>query len=216
MKKIMYAFILISLIFPLAACSTSAASTASAPSDSLSQEGQLLLGTLKLDSTDVAVNVDQAAVLLPLWETLQSMAVSGTSAAAEVDALVAQIQASMTSEQMAAITTMNLASTDLAAAVAEYKASSAATTSGNSSSAGLPQMTTGSGGPMAAPAGGNPPTDMGVGPMSANGSTSGMDIAQAASTPSSGAQSSTNTVQIPANLIGALVQQLQKTIAGAK
>ncbi len=117
-------------------------------------EGQLLVGTLKLETTDLAVSSDQASQLLPLWETLQSLATSGTAATEEVQAVVDQIKSTMSTSQISSITAMNLTQQDLATAMSDNGASSsssnpASTTSGNS--AQLP-----AGGPAGAPAGGNP------------------------------------------------------------
>jgi len=76
--------------------------------DALSVQGQLALGTVQLDETDLAVDEAQAAELLPLWQALQSLSNSDTAATAESDAVVNQIQDTMTAEQIQAIATMAL------------------------------------------------------------------------------------------------------------
>jgi hypothetical protein len=84
---------------------------------------QFLLGTFKLEGTDQAVTAAQAAVLLPLWteysDSNQSMGPGSgqtgttsdnTDVQAQIDALVAQIQAAMTSDQTQAIADLQLTS----------------------------------------------------------------------------------------------------------
>lgn len=74
---------------------------------------QLLIGTLKLEGTDQAVTAKQAADLLPLWQTMKVLSESDTAAQQEKDALSTQIQETMTSKQMQAITDMKLTRTDM-------------------------------------------------------------------------------------------------------
>lgn len=76
--------------------------------DALSLDGQLAIGTVQLDDTDLAVDADQAAELLPLWQAFQSLSNSDTTATAELQAVLKQIQATMTVEQIAAIADMQL------------------------------------------------------------------------------------------------------------
>ena len=80
---------------------------------SLSQVNLLLVGTLKLENTAQAVTKDEAAQLLPLWQAYRSLSTSQTSADAEVEALLKQIQSTMTTSQVQAIQAMNLTSTDM-------------------------------------------------------------------------------------------------------
>ncbi|PWB52040.1 MAG: hypothetical protein C3F13_12235 [Anaerolineales bacterium] len=80
---------------------------------SMSEVNQLLVGTLKLDGTANALTSEQAAQLLPLWQAYLSLSNSDTAAEAEVGGLLKQIQASMTAQQIDAITDMNLTSTDM-------------------------------------------------------------------------------------------------------
>ncbi len=95
----------------LTACSASPSSSAN-PS-STSQNGstgelpattQIALGTFKLDGTANAVTAEQAAELLPLWETLRDLSASDTAAQQEIQALDTQIQETMTDQQRQAIT----------------------------------------------------------------------------------------------------------------
>ena len=72
---------------------------------------QLALGTLELEEMDDAVTREQATTLLPLWQALQG----SVTAEAEVNAVLAQIEGTMTEEQLAAIAAMQLTQEDTAA-----------------------------------------------------------------------------------------------------
>jgi hypothetical protein len=82
----------------------------------LDVSSQLALGTLELEGTEDAVTPEQAATLLPLWQALQS----GVTAQAEVNAVLAQIERTMSPEQLAAIAAMQLTQDDLAAWAQEH------------------------------------------------------------------------------------------------
>ncbi len=88
-------------------------SSGSQDTAALSKVNMLLVGTLKLEDTDQAVSVSEATQLLTLWQAYQSLSNSQTSAEAEVDALVNQIQAAMTAQQVDAINAMNLTTQDM-------------------------------------------------------------------------------------------------------
>ncbi len=114
MKKIIIALTIFAILSVLVACSQTSTSTGSTGnSASLSTEAQLLVGTFKLEDTDLAVSSDQAKQLLPLWQTLQSLSSSSTAASEEISAVVDQIKGTMTSSQMAKITAMKLTQTDI-------------------------------------------------------------------------------------------------------
>ena len=119
MKKLSFILSTI-LILILTACGSAANRTTpasnpqgGAPTGELPATTQLILGTFKLDETENAVTAEQAAELLPLWQTLQVLSESDTAATQETEALVAQIQETMTAEQMQAITDMNLTREDM-------------------------------------------------------------------------------------------------------
>lgn len=76
--------------------------------DALSVVGQLAIGTVQLEETDLAVDETQAAALLPLWQAYQALGQSDTTAGVELQAVVSQIERTMTTEQMAAIAAMKL------------------------------------------------------------------------------------------------------------
>lgn len=119
-------FVLLALF--LASCSGTAApvSTTSTNSDAyvspdldvsyenaLNTRLQLTLGTIKLAETTNPITADQAKVMLPLWQALQNMTRTGNSAQAEVNALLAQIEAEFTPEQLTTIREMKLTSADI-------------------------------------------------------------------------------------------------------
>jgi len=87
---------------------TSAVLDASYPG-ALSVGSQLALGTLQLEETENSVTPEQATTLLPLWQALQG----GVTAQAEVDAVLKQIEGTMTPEQLAAIAAKQLTQDDL-------------------------------------------------------------------------------------------------------
>ena len=69
---------------------------------------KLAIGTLKLDETEFAIASDQASDLLPLWQVLLTLTTSDASAQQEINAIVEQIQETLTSEQLQAIEEMSL------------------------------------------------------------------------------------------------------------
>lgn len=81
--------------------------------DALSIQGQLAVGTLLLEETDLAVDEALAAELYPLWQAVQSLSNSDTAAEVEVQAVVNQIQGAMRAEQVAAIAEMQLTAESL-------------------------------------------------------------------------------------------------------
>jgi hypothetical protein len=98
--------ILLMLLVTLTACGGGAA-TLTEPT-ALPQSIQLSMGTLKLEETPQAVTAEQAQELLPLWQMLRTLQQSDTAAQAEIEAVLNQIQGTMTPEQRAAIKEMDL------------------------------------------------------------------------------------------------------------
>jgi hypothetical protein len=80
---------------------------------------QLILGTLKLETTNLAVDADQASELVPLWKALRSLSNSDTAAEAEIEALINQIQDAMTTEQIEAIAALEFAQEDMRTIIQE-------------------------------------------------------------------------------------------------
>ena len=79
----------------------------------LSSRLLLALGTLKLAETSVPITSDQAPQMLMLWQALESLTQSGTSAEAEVNAILTQIDQEFTTDQAVAINAMSLTQEDL-------------------------------------------------------------------------------------------------------
>jgi hypothetical protein len=78
----------------------------------LPASSQLALGSLRLEETENAVTPEQAEALLPLWQAIQSGTLESN---AEINAVLKQIEGKMTSEQLAAISAMQLTGEDLGA-----------------------------------------------------------------------------------------------------
>lgn len=74
----------------------------------LSTEMKLLIGTFRLDGTNLEVTADQAKVLAPLWMTMKTTAANMLVTVEDIQAVTAKIQAAMTPEQLQAINDMNL------------------------------------------------------------------------------------------------------------
>ena len=217
MKKTIIALTIFAILSVLVACSQTNPSTGTTGnSASLSTEAQLLVGTFKLDNTDLAVTSDQAKQLLPLWQTLQSLSSSSTAATEEINAVVDQIKSSMTSSQMAKITAMKLTQTDIMSIMNQ------AGVSPNGASSTTTPMPRGGGFPSGGgtQAGGNAPG--GGAPGGAGGPPSGgfpgggdpgVGVAPggASATPQANRPAGMGN-QVPPPLLNALIQLLQKKI----
>jgi hypothetical protein len=204
MKKLFFSIIMVFGVI-LSACSTSSTGLPIRSADNdLPIETQLAVGTLKLEGTDQDVTVEQAQELIVLWQVDKELSERDTAAQAEVDGLITQIRDSMTSDQMQAITDMQITRQDVFSSEQEMAVVSN-NSDGNtiSSSENRP-----AGGPPSD--GGSAPMDGGV-PMnmSGAGSASGMDQSQSAQA-GAGLQSAT---EIPSAFVEAVVQSLLKKIA---
>jgi hypothetical protein len=102
--------------FLLASCGTTNnnSNTAGPSQPSMSLPEQLLIGTLKLEGTKLAVDKTQAATLLTLWEAYKELMSNNSTAKQETDAVISQIQSSITPDQFKAITNMKLTYKDIA------------------------------------------------------------------------------------------------------
>jgi hypothetical protein len=76
----------------------------------LPASSQLALGTLQLQGTGNAVTPEQAKALLPLWQAIQGGALQSN---AETNAVLKQIEAVMTADQLAAIAAIQLTLEDM-------------------------------------------------------------------------------------------------------
>lgn len=188
------------------------------PSDNnaVSVELQLLLGTLKLGGSDLAVTSAQASTLLPLWNNFKTIsqnrgpgqrpgeatpqAETGNSETqAQKEALIKQIQAVMTADQLQAIDEMKITRETAMTILQEQGLTMGGSQPGNGNDPGNgnppPQGTPPAGGP--APSGGD--SGRGIPP---NGQPPGNGQLPAA--PAGGGM-------VPPELINALVQVLEKT-----
>jgi hypothetical protein len=218
MKKVIFALTILAILSVLVACNkTSDAAGSAGNSTALSTEAELLVGTFKLEDTDLAMTSDQAKQLLPLWQTLQSLSTSNTAATEEINALVDQIKSTMTSQQLAKITAMKLTQQDVMSIMSQAGVSpnGASTTTTPMVLRGLPSgggsqgagggpgggggMPSGGGAPGGGgfPAGDDP--GMGAGP-------GGMSSTPQAVRPNGMAN------QVPTPLLNALIELLQKKI----
>lgn len=119
MKKISL-MILTIFILILTACSgtsNTSPSTSGQSTDIAATElptvSKLVVGSFKLEDTDLAITSEQAIELLPVWQVYQEVSTSDTAAQAEIDALIEQAQETLTSKQMDAINAMNLTQQDV-------------------------------------------------------------------------------------------------------
>jgi len=215
MKKLTPLFLTL-FILSLAACSASPSSSANPGSTNqngstgeLPATTQIALGTLTLDGTDNAVTAEQAAELLPLWETLRDLSTSDTAAQQEIQALDTQIQETMTDQQKQAITSMNLTRQDMFAVLQTQGTGfgngqqSNNSQNGNSSGNGNRNFTFGQGAGGPPPDGGGFPGGQGFGGQGQNRSAEQIATAQAARQAGGGNR-------IPTPLINALVEFLKK------
>jgi hypothetical protein len=208
MKKWMFVTIMVSLVLALTACgSLSGSNTAAKASTTLSLEEQLLVGTFKLENTSLAVTSEQANTLLPLWETLESLASSNTAASQEVDAVVSQIESSLSTQQVSGITAMKLTQQDLATLALDTGTLSTTAASNNTAKTSAAQLQAGAGDPGA----GNPPGDMSAG-MGAASDVQTVSQAQTGTSQVVSTSSAVATNQVPAAMIKVLVALLQKKV----
>jgi hypothetical protein len=189
----------------LAACSsTSTGTPAGTNNNDLPIETQLAVGTLQLVGTEQDISLEQAQELLVYWQVYGEISQSETSAQAEIDGLVAQIQETMTADQLQAITDMEISQQNVLASmqgVAVDSSDSSDSTVSAPSNSGMPAGAPPSDGAL--PDGGMPSDFGGAAP--ATSADSGQN-AQA----SSGA---TASAIVPSLLIDALIQSLQQKIA---
>ncbi len=73
----------------------------------------LMIGTFKLDGTELAVTYDQANEMLPYWKLLKNMLSDGTAAQAEIDAVVEEINSIFTIDQLSIINDLEIESDNL-------------------------------------------------------------------------------------------------------
>ena len=192
MKKILV--VGLAMMMTLAACGGSVESTdsASAGTDgaavadelvaaqgALSPVAQNILGLLKLEDTELAVDPTQAATLLPLWQAYRSLLNSDTTAPAELEALQAQISQVLSDEQQDAIAAMDLSPEDMSTLMEELGVTPFGGAAGDGTRAGPGGAFPSDGGPaggMAPPDGGFVPGQgMGQGMGAGGAAAEGLD-----------------------------------------
>ena len=208
------------ILLTLTACGSAPRATSADPgfasqggtaTGELSASMQIAIGTLKLDGMDNAVTSEQAAELLPLWETMQVLENSDTAAKEEIEALSTQIQETMTKEQMQAITAMNLTRQDMFSIMQAQGAGTGTgrqsnkAQNGNSFGNGNRNFTFGPG------SGGPPPEERfaGGGSGFGGGGQGQIRSAQQVATAQAARQAGSGN-RIPAPLINAVIEFLKK------
>lgn len=225
MKKYPIIFLTLFSILALTACGTSRSAqpgAGSAPqggpdAGALSSAAQLIVGTLKLDGAPQAVTAEQSKELLPLWQTLLVLANSDTAADQEKEALITQIQETMTAEQMQAIQAMNLTRADMATIMQQQGPAMGNSQNGGQNSTGRGEFPGGGPGGGGMPGGGPGGGGMPGGGMPGGGgggfSGQGQNVsAEQIATAQAARQADPNFV--PPMLINAVIEYLKKT-AGA-
>lgn len=224
MKKLILILLTI-LALTLTACGSASNSTeaaASSQTDSspqaLSGPSLLLIGALKLDGTDQAVTAAQAKELIPLWQVYQSLAESDTAAQVEIDALVKQIEETMTDAQIKAINDMGLTPQDMFALMQEMglgMGNGQSSNSGNDSNFTPGQgMGPGGGTPPDMGGGGGAPPDMGGGGGVPGQAPDGQSISPEQIATAQAARGAGGFNRVPSALLDALIEYLQK-VAGS-
>lgn len=201
MKKFLFSVLLLLTII-LTACSSASTGTAlNSTSADLSIEAQLAVGTLKLAGTDQDITAEQAKNLMLYWQVYQELGESDTAAQAEVDGLVAQIQETMTADQMQAIAAMQITQQDVFTSM-----QGATSISRGRNTVSLPSgETMPAGGPSAdggeVPMGSGIPADMSAGaPASSIEQTNSMSA-------------NASLTKVPSALVDTVIQVLQERIS---
>ena len=224
MKKTIFILSILAMLSVLVACTkTTTTQVQNGPggnSAPLSAATQLLVGTFKLEDSDLAVTSAQAKQLLPLWQTLKELSSSNTAADEEINAVVDQIKSAMTTQQMAKITAMKLTQQDIMSLMSQAGVSpngaNATTTPmalnglpGGNNSQGGGGGAGGAGGAGGPPAGGPQGGGAPSGGMPGGGGGEPGMIGGASTTPQAVRQMPN---QVPAPLLNALIELLQKKI----
>lgn len=142
MRKTIFTVIVL-LAMTLTACSAATTTPQADPNklntsytNALPVATQLLIGTFKLDGTKNVVTAKQAKALIPLWQVYESLSTSDTAAQEEINALLDQIQETLTPTQMQAIKGMQLTSQDMFTTLQEQGISGSNRQSFNQSNSG--------------------------------------------------------------------------------
>jgi hypothetical protein len=122
MKRIAILAVAVLMVLSVASCTkTGANDSAARTGDAAAQQAtlspamRLVLGAFRLEGTAQAISAEQAGELTTLWKAFRALSLSDTAVAQEVDALVKQIESTLTAGQRQEITAMQLSYADLAA-----------------------------------------------------------------------------------------------------
>jgi len=172
----------------------------------------LLIGTLKLQGTSNAITATQAAALVPLWQAYAQLTSSNTAAQAETDAVVTQIQQTLTPAQVQAITAMKLTRQDVFTEMSSLGLTNGGGANGTPGFSFTPRAGGGGGGGggFAFGGGGGPPPG-GFGGGGGGVPGSGGTTARPTQNATQIAQRAQFANRIPTPLMNALVSYLQKT-----
>lgn len=124
MVKKISVILALSILLVTAACGGSSTAGATGSSTittaSSGMDGnELVIGTLQLEGTEQAISAEQASELLVLWKAMRTLSSSDTTSQLELDALLQQIEDTLTADQVSAIQAMDI-STDNMADVMAY------------------------------------------------------------------------------------------------
>ncbi len=191
----------------------------------LSAEAKLALGTIKLEGTPQAVNPQTAAKLLPLWELMAQLDSSNSSAPQEIAAVMDQIKATMTPQQVNTVDSMTFTSADIFSVFQQQAQSSGSGGSGgggsgfggfggnrgNGSNRGGGGVFFGGGGPGGGGFGGGGFGGAGIRPTTGNGSSSSTTSQATADQQAQAAKARENAISTL--LIDQLVRLLQTKVS---
>ncbi len=174
----------------------------------LTPEARLALGIVKLEGTPQAVDATEAAKLLPLWQLLGQLLGTSSSAPQEVSAVLDQIQATMTPDQVKTIAGMQLTSADMFAAFQQQAQGGSASSTDPTGSSSSTNRTAGGGrgGGFFLGGGGIP----GGGGFGANRTGTGTNGSASPTSPAQAAQQFSNQVSLI--LVNQVVQLLQSRV----
>jgi hypothetical protein len=153
--KFLILIILLSLIAALLVGCGSPVTTVVSASNGLSPATKLALGILKLEGTSDAVTASQASQLLTLWEGYESISTSDTTSQVELDALVQQIESTMTETQIKAIDAMQLNDQSVNEVLSSFNTANSLGTPSSTPNSSAFSPSTSSGGQSGVPSGGS-------------------------------------------------------------
>lgn len=167
MKKKLVLILSLIAILAVSACTAAGTSdgnstqTATTGSDQLPTLSKLVVGTYKLIDSSTPVTQAQAKELVILWKAYKELETRDSKAQQEVTDLLTQINSLLTTEQIAAIDTMNLSTRDVMSLVQELGVTAS---TANTSRTGSPSSSNSSaGGGLGGFPGGGMPPDMVIG-----------------------------------------------------